>query len=1022
MSVVTREQELRKVDERYRFAVGGSGDGVWDWDVVTGKIFFSDQLKRQLGYERHEITDHISEWDKRLHIEDKERVYEKLNNHLRGHASLYQSEYRLRCKNGAYKWILSSGMVVERNECGEALRAVGMHKDIDKRKKNENELSLAQFVLEKSPVAVLRFSADGSIVYVNSLGCTIFGRAQEDIIGRKIWNFDREMSEKRWYQYWEKIKVGIISIHEMTIPRPGGQVGYYELSANYLEFEDKEYLIGYGRDITEQKQIAEVVKHQQDSMATLLDSLPGIAFLKDSQLRYIMCNNTFCQAVGYSNEELKGKTDEDLFLPEIAKKYRNADELVMASCVMQEFEEDTLVQGEITQVLTRKVPIHDAEGQGIGLVGLGFDITAMKNLERSLAHESDIKHAMISALTLGIHVYRVDTGACVLVNQAAGNIVNATTEQLYQQNFYHIKSWQKYGLLTVALAALAEGMEQTIEEQIITSFNRQVWLKCRFIPFASGGEAHLLLLTEDISQRKQMEDLAASAMQTKTEFLASMSHEIRTPVSSILSMSQLLLDMQITEEQESCIQMICKSSESLLGIINDILDFSKIEADKMTVEQVAFNLPKLLNEIVEVMDIKATEKKLDLKLVTVDNIPEVINSDSLRLRQVLINLISNAIKFTQQGTVLIQVRATEQEGNLVLLRFEVADTVIGIESDKQEKLFSTFTQVDASTTRRFGGSGLGLAISKRLVEMMGGAIGMESTFGQGSIFWFTIVVHKMDTLIPENNNIPMWKKIGTKEIMEKIKPVLIAEDTVILQIIIKMQLQKLGVACHVVSDGLEVVTEGMTNQYSMILMDCHMPNMDGYEATKLIREQEQGSDRHIPIIALTADAMSGTKEKCLQSGMDDYLSKPIDIKLFIGVLQKWLFLNAQDVVYDKLEEVGPVIDTPIIDIKKIADLKTMVDDDMEIVREIVQDYLENGWLQILDLQQAVVVGNLTEIKEIAHRMRAPSSYLGAEQLSKIFGIIEEYARGQDWESISCSVENINEEMEKVSLALKKIIE
>jgi|GEM_PF-2287105 len=889
-----------------------------------------------------------------------------------------------------------------------------------------SELLLAQMVLEHSPIVVMRFSYDGSIVFVNTMGCKAFELNKEDIIGRKFWDLNKEISEERWYEYWDNIKLEKCSTHKLILSVAATQECYYELSASYIEFEGHEYLIGYGRDITKEKKIGTIVKKQQESMEIVLDSMPGIAFFKDNQFRYVMCNRAFCEAAGYTYEELKGKTDFELFPYEIADKYYRNDVLIFSSCGIQELEEDSIYQGKAIRMLTRKVPILDDDGKAIGLVGLGFDITQIKELERSLAQEYDMKQAMIAALSLGVHVYRIDTGECMLVNEGAARILNTTVEEFRKQNLYQIDLWKKDGLLEVALAVMQEGLEKSIEKYVITSFGRELWLKCTFVPFKSGGEPYLVLLTEDISERKNMEEDLSSAMEAKSQFLANMSHEIRTPVSSIIGMAQLLADMQMTEEQRECLAMISSSSESLLAIINDILDFSKIEAGKMILEQVDFNLQKVLKNIIEIMGIKAAEKKIIIKLILPSNVPEMIKGDPIRLGQVIINLVHNAIKFTESGAVILRIAVRHQQEDRLLLYFEVIDTGIGIEKEKQKNLFGTFTQADSSTTRRFGGSGLGLVISKRLVEMMGGTIGMESEFQHGSIFWFTMPtqVGNIQDIVEEKSN--LWDAMGNREALKTSKPILVAEDTIELQKVITMQLKKLGINHDIVSDGLAAIEVYGQKEYSMILMDCHMPNMDGYEATRIIREKEATTGRHIPIIALTADAMSGTKEKCLQAGMDDYLSKPVDIEKFIISLRKWLQLEDRSMSFKGADNITKKIignsDNNTINMNKIMEIETLADHNVDFMRELISDYLEHGRVRFLELQQAVVDGNIDAIKELAHQMGTPSLYLGAEQLGGLFRVIEEYANNQEVDKIAYSMKEVAEKWDTATQKLKEVAE
>ncbi|MGF1489304.1 MAG: CheR family methyltransferase [Prochloraceae cyanobacterium] len=409
----------------------------------------------------------------------------------------------------------------------------------------------------------------------------------------------------------------------------------------------------------------------------------------------------------------------------------------------------------------------------------------------------------------------------------------------------------------------------------------------------------------DVSDRKQIEDqlirqnqaleeaiavarAADSANQAKSEFLANISHEIRTPMNVVLGVSDLLLSSQLNSEQQNLLQTLKSNGKKLLEIINDVLDLSKIEARKLRLNPRDFELDTLLQSSIDSFRPDAEKKAIKLQLDLQKDLPLFLFGDDLRLQQVLSNLIGNAIKFTETGEVTIAVsrfpEAENNKANIVKLRFEVRDTGIGIAIEQQEKLFQPFTQADNSTTRQYGGTGLGLTISRRLVHLMKGEIGVESTSGQGSTFWFTVPFKQIDSSELREKT-PSTKDPVSKSSPKSLK-ILIVEDYHDIRCILEFMLQKLGYQADWVGNGSEVVNRLAEEDYDLVFMDCQMPVMDGYQATQTIRQQE-GQKRHTIIIGLTANAMRSDREKCLAVGMDDYLSKPVTLEDLDRILKKW---------------------------------------------------------------------------------------------------------------------------------------
>lgn len=636
---------------------------------------------------------------------------------------------------------------------------------------------------------------------------------------------------------------------------------------------------------------------------TLMDAQVAGIFWKDRESRILGCNKKFAEDAGVGSPvDLVGKTDFDFYPKAVADAYRADDLEVINSGVAKIGIEEPLLlpTGETSWVETNKVPLRNSSGEIIGVLGNYRDVTERHNTAnermrmaveladaRQVAMMSSLAEAIIES-SLDAFVQLDEMGAVLRWSTKAEMMFGWTQPEAIGRNYYDLiiptenrsSSLQRLNEVVQNLEMGIPGLrfESTSVRRDGTEFATEVSLTT--IRRESGYIINGFL--RDITKRREAEERVKQAQKAKSDFLAIMSHEIRTPMAGMMGMIDLLSGTKLDHEQQELVNTAQVSARSLLAIVNDILDFTKLGEKKVAFETIDFSLKESIGSVIALLKPQASGKGLKLKLSILEGMPDYLEGDPTRIGQVLLNLVGNAIKFTETGSIEVTASHWELPNDAIELRVEVSDTGIGIPDDVQKTLFSPFTQANTSVTRKYGGTGLGLAISRELCLAMGGDIGLESKPGHGSKFWFTVQCRAGQ---PPEFAAPSLAP--TPEADAVALDILVAEDNDIIRSLISKLLSRRGYSTDLVSNGREAVEAVQRKCYDLVLMDMQMPVLDGISATRQIRALE-GPAAEVAVIALTANALVGEREACLAAGMNDFLSKPIRPEaLYDAIQQHW---------------------------------------------------------------------------------------------------------------------------------------
>lgn len=766
------ETKLNETLERYYLAINGTSDGIWDWNVTTNEVYFSPRFKEMVGYRDDEMASDVQEWSSRLHPEDRDATWQAVNAYLSGEADSYGVAFRMRHKDGSWRWILSRAVAL-RDAHGRPYRMSGAHTDITELKNLEHKLreSEQRFrrMADAAPAILWTSEPDGICNFLSQGWYAFTGQTESEARGygwmEAVHPHDRDALNKTFltanarrepfsFDYRLRSSTGE---YRWTLDR--GQPRF-DTDGTFLGY------VGSVIDIHERKQMEDALTESESRFRLLADNVPVLIWITDADGAEFV-NKGYLDYLGKPQNEILGMGWTAHLHPEDTERYLTDYRQAFAS--QTPFSSTFRFRrhdGAYRWFNSVGSPRHAVDGTFLGYIGSSMEITQIKELEQELV---------------------------------------------------------------------------------------------------------------------EARDKAEAASVAKSEFLANMSHEIRTPMNAVVGLANLLsLSKPLTPKQHEFVKTLQLSADALLSLINDLLDIAKIESRSVELERTPFRLDQLMEGITSIMAVRAKEKDLAFSFEGECAKGRTYLGDPTRIRQVIMNLCSNAVKFTEAGGVQVGIECLPHNVNpeAEVLCITVEDTGIGIAPEKQATVFEKFVQADSSITRKYGGSGLGLAITKTLTEIMGGQIKLQSEPGKGSKFTICLplLVEKNDMVpLPQQ---PVQALPSTRPEKAGKRPrILLVEDHAANILVAETFLKQFGYDCDVANDGREAVAKACNGEYALALMDVQMPGMNGFEATRLIRADEQRkASRPLRIIGMTAHALTGDRERCLAAGMDDYLSKPFDPK------------------------------------------------------------------------------------------------------------------------------------------------
>jgi two-component system, sensor histidine kinase and response regulator len=779
---------------------------------------------------------------------------------------------------------------------GKLVAVASILRDITERKRAEDSRAFLVAVVESSEDAVVAVSRETTILGWNKGAQNIYGYTAEEVLGKsnKILMPPDRLEE--FEAIFTQVLSGSVVRFESVRQRKDGQRA--DLALTYSPIKNPQgAVIGVSaivRDITQAKATQQALHEADERYRNLVHNIPDVVWMVDEQRRVAFVSPNVEKMLGISPAEFyrrgAGAWFKRVHRDDVENAEARFEELFTTSKLFDIKVRIQRSDGAWIWMHARSVGTHETDGLKYAS-GLLSDITEQTRAQEALL-QSERRYRLLFERNMA-GVFRCsqegafldcnDAGARILGYDAREDLIGRPASDVFFAPADKEDADRRMA---------GQGAMSNQELGLRRKDGSVVWVMSNtsLVDGPNGPEVEGTFV--DITVRKQAEEqmrlakeVADAASRAKSEFLANMSHEIRTPMNGVIGMTELALETNLDPEQREYLDTVKSSAEALLLIINDILDFSKIEARKLELERVPFNVREVVRATTRQLSVQAQKKQLSLLCHFSPDLPQNEIGDPGRLRQVLMNLVGNAIKFTERGEIMVLAKKLTDAAGENTLQFSVSDTGIGVPAEKQKLIFEAFVQADTSSTRQYGGTGLGLTIASQLVSLMGGRIWMESDPGKGSTFHFTArfgVASETHLQNPADGKHPALQ--ATSSAQPKKLHILIAEDNLVNSRLATRLVAKQGHSAVVVGSGKAALQALEAERFDLVLMDVQMPDMDGLEATSAIREQERGTKRHLPIIAMTAHAMSGDRERCLEVGMDAYVTKPVDAKKLLAAI------------------------------------------------------------------------------------------------------------------------------------------
>lgn len=1173
------EEALRESEEKYRTILQSIQEGYYEVDLRGSFTFMNDSLcrivdssrERLLGLNNREYTD----------PETARKLSAAFKQVFRSGEPLEDLQYEVMTRDGGQK-CLETSVLPKRDSAGQISGFRGTVRDISERKQAEQALreSEARYktLFEAASDAIMILDTEGSragrIVAANRAATETTGYTVDELLNLNIADLRVPGQAKQVSREIGRVLEGSTITVEISRRRKDGSTFPVEVNASLVSLGDKHYILVFARDLTQRKQM----EKEATMLAHTVRSIQECVSITDTENHVLFVNDAFVKTYGLDREEVLGKKLIDLV--------RVKSETVDTINELEGFDPEQPWEGEL--VNRRKdgtvfpinlcvSPIRDDSGQTIALAGIAQDITERKRILKEVSMLAQAIRSIQEAV-----VVTDPSGYITFVNDAAVEMFGYESDEAIGKHVSVLHSARNSAefvgeVVSSARASRWEG-EMLSRRKDGTEF--PIYLSASDIQDENGKCVALIGVSQDITERKRsIEELqrakeaAEAANRAKSEFLANMSHEIRTPMNGIVGMTELALDTELTDEQREYLKLVKLSSDSLLRVINDILDFSKIEAGKLELDLEEFSLQDNVDEVMKALGVRADQKGLELAYYLRPGVPDFIIGDVGRLRQILVNLVGNAIKFTEFGEVIVRIEIESQSTDQVVLHFCVRDTGIGVPIEKQAIIFESFTQADGSTTRKYGGTGLGLAISAQLVRAMNGRMWIQSPsncgsansqydfernrsvvgspdvectlYGAGSMFHFTAVfdlpttaamrtslvelstlraqpvlvvddnatnrrilevqlatwemkpvtvataaealdairhaaggdtpfklvltdlhmpdvdgarlaqlirrmpeaadlkIIMMSSAVRENYNRQelgvdayLTKPVKASDLVAVIRSVLgkaavsqnvskrphaissphparvlVAEDNPVNQELMKRLLIKWGHSVVIAGNGKLALSLLDAEPFDIVLMDIQMPEINGFEATQTIRSKERGTGAHIPIIALTAHALKGDRERCIDAGMDDYVSKPIQAdKLFAAIEDA---IARAGISNSNGHARARVLDADA--------LMLNLDGDIALLRALAEIFTTSAPTQLSDIEGAISRRDADAIMRGAHTLKGSVATFQARAAVDAAAALEKIGGSGDLSNADPAFEELSKELKRLTQGLKELM-